>query len=360
MRYFNKEVRKRKDDWSLHKSDVSNNNEVDTASWKFALTYLSRMTRLEKTEQLLATLHCINWIVSVPICIFLYKFFFKGIMNRLVVTAVTDEFFKDVEKKGLEMDLKVKHASQQTAFMFDVLNQMRKDKHEMKKKKTEMTEGAASDLTRGPLLGPFINGDDTGVGSIPEELKLPANLETVVFDSELPVGYRRLRKALLFNSTFMEEAIFIDALSYTDITIQPWDKYDGLMGESITADGINDSDFIGAKRDAQYLMPASVFVKANMAYESSELIAYNDYFFSVKRRTINPDVPYGRTFCAYTQITIQNAGSNKCRMVCSVEAEFPKGPPIVARSIKSAMRQGVYDMFLEIGGAIENYAAIVE
>ena len=46
-------------------------------------------------------------------------------------------------------------------------------------------------------------------------------------------------------------------------------------------------------------------------------------------------VPYGNTFIAWTQYTIINTGKNTCRMICSVEAEFPNGAPMVARQIKS-------------------------
>ena len=42
-------------------------------------------------------------------------------------------------------------------------------------------------------------------------------------------------------------------------------------------------------------------------------------------------VPYGNTFVAWTQYTIINTGKNTCRMICSVEAEFPNGAPMVAR-----------------------------
>ena len=142
------------------------------------------------------------------------------------------------------------------------------------------------------------------------------------------------------------------------ITCEPWDKYQGSIGQVINAEGVEESDFIGAKKNTQYLMPKSIFVKANMAYEESELMAYNDHFFSVKKRTRNPDVPYGGTFCAWTQITVHNTGFNSCRMICSVEAEFPNGQPMMARSIKSAMRQGVSDTFLELGETICRYANV--
>ncbi len=144
------------------------------------------------------------------------------------------------------------------------------------------------------------------------------------------------------------------------IKSDPWDKHDDLIGAIESDESVDEKDFIGAKKNTEYLMPSSVFVKANMAYEEANLVAYNDHFFSVKKKTINPDVPYGRTFCAWTQITVYNNGCNSCRMVCSVEAEFPNGPPMVARSIKSAMRQGVSDVFLQLGETICRYASVTE
>ena len=40
---------------------------------------------------------------------------------------------------------------------------------------------------------------------------------------------------------------------------------------------------------------------------------------------INSLAQYGHTFVAWTQYSIVNTGKNTCRMVCSVEAEFPNG-----------------------------------
>ena len=351
MKHFNKKFFQRKKAWR------SGGIRSKKQNWKFVAINLFQMTRLEFVEQLLAGLHRVNWIISVPLCILLYNYFIKSSIQRLIVTSVTDDFFNYVEHKGMEIDLQVKYAFQQAAFMFDVLNQMIKDHHDLNKKKNEATEGVSSDITRGPLFGPLVDIDKTEVGST-IDFSEPENLEFVVFDSDLPVGYRRLRKALLFNKTFIEEALFIDALGYTDISSEPWDKYDGEIGK-VDNDLSQFDEFIGAKKNAQYLMPKSAFVKANMAYETTELIAYNNNFFSIKRRTTNPDVPYGRTFCALTQITVRNVGRNNCRMVCSVEAEFPNGPPMIARSIKSAMRQGVSDMFLELGESICKYSSVV-
>ena len=64
----------------------------------------------------------------------------------------------------------------------------------------------------------------------------------------------------------------------------------------------------------------------------------------------------GGTFIAHTQIVITNTGNNSCKIVCSVEAEFPNGPPMVGRQIKSGMRAGTADAFVIFGETICKYA----
>ena len=48
---------------------------------------------------------------------------------------------------------------------------------------------------------------------------------------------------------------------------------------------------MGAEKETSYLMPKSAFVKANMAYETNQITAYNDYCFCIKKRTLTPEVP---------------------------------------------------------------------
>lgn len=103
-------------------------------------------------------------------------------------------------------------------------------------------------------------------------------------------------------------------------------------------------------------MPKSAFVKANMAYETNILIEYNDYCFAIKKKTSTPDVPYGSSFFTWTQIVVTDTGNETCRMVCSVEAEFPNGPPMVGGQIKSGMRSGTAAFFVQLGETICKYA----
>jgi VAD1 Analog of StAR-related lipid transfer domain len=103
-------------------------------------------------------------------------------------------------------------------------------------------------------------------------------------------------------------------------------------------------------------MPKSAFVSANMCYETARIVAYNDYVFCLKKEAKTPDVPYGSTFKAWTQLLVINTGNNTCRLICSVEAEFPNGPPLVSRQIKSGMRAGTGEIFVKIGETIGKYA----
>jgi hypothetical protein len=103
-------------------------------------------------------------------------------------------------------------------------------------------------------------------------------------------------------------------------------------------------------------MPKSAFVSANTAFETNIITTYNDYCFCLKKKTRNPDVPFGSTFISWTQVVVTNTGENSCRMVCSVEAEFPNGPPMAGGQIKSGMRAGTAQFFVIMGEAICKYA----
>ena len=102
-------------------------------------------------------------------------------------------------------------------------------------------------------------------------------------------------------------------------------------------------------------MPKSAFVAANTAYETAFIESYNDYCFSLKLRALTPDVPYGSTFEAWTKYVVINTGDNSCKLICSVEAVFPNGPPMISRQIKSGMRDGVGIVFVKTGEALQKY-----
>lgn len=113
---------------------------------------------------------------------------------------------------------------------------------------------------------------------------------------------------------------------------------------------------MSAEREMKYLMPKSIFVKANMCSETAYIDAYNDYCFVLRKKALTPEVPYGTTFVAWTKYVIINTGSDSCKIICSVEAEFPNGPPIISRQIKGGMRAGVTELFVKTGETINKYA----
>uniref|UniRef100_A0A7S3Q6W0 VASt domain-containing protein n=1 Tax=Chaetoceros debilis TaxID=122233 RepID=A0A7S3Q6W0_9STRA len=351
MRHFHSQGKARKS------SDKGEDKNYTYAS------LIGRFTIFEIIEECLAFLFRFHWMISAPICSLLYQHILKGTMKRFIITAVTDDFFQYVERKGMEMDLEVVQSKDQAAFMLEALHQIRKDERHLSQKKLEAEEGSDTEgiIIRGPLLGPLFDLDSDGIDQIPEDLSPPNNLETICLDlPDLPVGYHRLRRALLLSSKFNLEAFFTDALGYSEVTSEPWDNFDGLIGLSEQVGEVDESKFIGSQMKYQYLMPKSAFVKANIAYETVTLTSYNKHFFSLTKTITNPDVPYGKTFKTLSQIIIHNSGENSSRMVCSCEAEFSNGPPMVARQIKSGMRAGVTETNVLLGEAICKYAHLVK
>jgi len=309
----------------------------------------------ELIGQCLALLYYLHWIVSVPICVLSNFLFLENIMKRYILTSTTDDIFFYVEQKGMEMDLSVKDAKDQASFMMAALREMRSDEKARKKKKAE-AEGEEEATILGPLLGPAIK-EDKNPAVPPSDFVTPENLEDVNFEMDLPVGFRRLRWALLHkDSSFIKEAVMETESKQENITMGGWDKHNDTIGLPKAPDGVNEADYIGATAETSYLMPKSAFVKANMAYETATIAEYNDYCLVLKKATLTPDVPYGGTFIAHTQIVITNTGNNSCKLVCSVEAEFPNGPPMVGRQIKSGMRAGTADAFVIFGETICKYA----
>lgn len=208
----------------------------------------------------------------------------------------------------------------------------------------------------GPLLGPVITSDSEP-SMPPENFILPENLEFIGLELELPVGFKRLRWALLNNeSEFVTEAVYKTEAKYDNIVMGEWNKHNNFIGKPDLPDDVLETDFIGAEKEAEYLMPKSAFVSANMCYETHYILAYNDYCFCLKKRARNPDAPFGKTFIAWTQYLVVNTGEESCKLTCSVEPEFPNGEPMVSRQIRSGMRAGTGELFVLIGETVAKYA----
>jgi len=241
--------------------------------------------------------------------------------------------------------------------MLSALQEIRADSRALKKKqeKAGSVEGQADLL--GPMLGPVIKDDKGPAPPIPDGFEIPENLEFVGLELNLLVGFQRLRWALLNSeSTFMQDVVWKVELNYDSIETNEWNKHNDAIGSTTKLpDGVKEVDFIGAEKNSSYLMPKSAFVAANTAHETAFIESYNDYCFSLKLRALTPDVPYGSTFEAWTKYVVINTGNNSCKLICSVEAVFPNGPPMISRQIKSGMRDGVGDVFVKTGEALQKY-----
>jgi len=112
----------------------------------------------------------------------------------------------------MEMDIDIRNASTQAAFMLSALREIRVDGKETKKKNE--TDGEQESVL-GPLLGPAIVADKGAAPPKPPTFETPETLEFIGLELELSVGFRRLRWALLSSkSTFITEAVFRTESNY--------------------------------------------------------------------------------------------------------------------------------------------------
>jgi len=304
----------------------------------------------------LAQMYYLNWIFVIPICAIAYRCGLRSIVDRYILNSVTNDIFQYVEKKGMEMNLRIVDSIDQASFMLNALRELRAGDRKLKKKQEEGDDGEKEEELLGPLLGPAIK-EDSGPAEAPPDFVPPENLDHVGLEVDIPVGFRRLRWAFLNSQAeFMLKAVFEHRLGYLENVCGDWSNHNEHVGLPNTPDDINIDDFVGLEREGSYLMPKSAFVKANTAHETAMIEEYNDHCFAIKHKTLTPDVPYGNTFIAWTKIVVTNLGSNASHMVCSVEPEFPKGSPLVAGQIKGGMRSGTADKFLAISETIIKYA----
>lgn len=191
----------------------------------------------------------------------------------------------------------------------------------------------------------------------PSGFHLPDHLNHICVNIKIPVGFRRLRWAMLTSSSdFLPVEVLQNKLKYSEVEMGPWDKHNDEIGSPNLPNTEIQKDFIGAQRKCQYLMPKSGMVSANMAYETHTIVDCNNYAFVTRKVVRNPDVPFGSTFNCIVQTVFINLGYNNCRMVSSVEAEFVGRPPMVAWKIKNAMYNGVTDFFVAKGETICEHA----
>ena len=167
--------------------------------------------------------------------------------------------------------------------MLQALREIRADGKELKKKQQD-SDAVDTTVLLGPLLGPNVAADANDAPPL-DSLDLPENLEFIGLELELPIGFRRLRWAFLHHdSRFISDALFKAEAKYENIVIGEWSKCNETIGNPEASDDVRTEEFIGAEKEAEYLMPKSAFVSANMCYESQVLIAYSDDCFCLKKR----------------------------------------------------------------------------
>mmetsp|Transcript_24394 Transcript_24394/g.27887 ORF Transcript_24394/g.27887 Transcript_24394/m.27887 type:complete len:286 (-) Transcript_24394:307-1164(-) len=204
------------------------------------------------------------------------------------------------------------------------------------------------------MLGAKVSQDKAD-HTFPPNFVRPKNFENSM-ECDLPVGYYRLRRAFLSEGNeFWNQRLLQHVLQYENVHCTGWDHDKECIGSPVLPNHIKSKDIIGATRKTEYLMPKTMFVKANMAYETATITEYSDHCFAIEMATTNPHVPFGKKFIAHTKIVVYNQGDNTCQMECSVETEFPKGPPMgLGKQIKNAMKAGSMEVFEKMCHAIKN------
>mmetsp|Transcript_7666 Transcript_7666/g.8927 ORF Transcript_7666/g.8927 Transcript_7666/m.8927 type:complete len:460 (-) Transcript_7666:91-1470(-) len=185
----------------------------------------------------------------------------------------------------------------------------------------------------------------------------PPNLQHVV-EFDLPVGFYRLRKAMLGSeSTFWTDVIMRDSLRYSRITQGQWDQhhhYIGLPTPTPHTNTLTESDFLNTTRKTSFLMPQTAILKPSMAHETATITQYSPNEFTITILTLTPDVPFGSKIVSHTQIAVANTGNLTCHMTCSCEVTFPTGAPSMGfgAQIKKQSKLASVNTFHKIAGAI--------
>ena len=244
---------------------------------------LFELTVFDAIANTLSILYHFHWTIYLPICWIAYHTILATQIRHFILSSAADEVFLYVEEKGMEMEIMVCRSEKQGAFMLSALREIRAGGEELKKKREE-SEAQEKGPVLGPLMGPAIAADKASA-VVPEGFELPANLEYIGLELDLPVGFRRMRWAFLSSkSEFVTEALYKTESKYENIVVGEWSKHDDHIGEPKLPDGVDPADFIGAEKEAEYLMPKSAFVSANTCYQTATIVAYNDYCFCLKQR----------------------------------------------------------------------------
>lgn len=199
----------------------------------------------------------------------------------------TIDIFRYVEKKGMEMQLGIRSSNNQASFMLAALREIRRGD---KKRKSMEDEDEDARPIIGPLLGPRVK-DDNIEARPPPDFSPPDVLEFTGLETDLPVGFLRLRWAMLnAESNFLKVAFYADVMKYDKIELGQWSANENEIGLPKPPDGTDESSFVGQSLECSYLMPKSAFVKANMCYATLEIVHYSNHCLVIKEKTLTPEV----------------------------------------------------------------------
>lgn len=183
-----------------------------------------------------------------------------------------------------------------------------------------MKEIVANDQSGSSLLGKHVPIDNDEAIRPPKQYCHPSNLTHKNYEISIPVGFRRLRKALLsMNSKFLINGVLCDRLGYKVVHSNLWSKFPNSIGSSRLNDGEKYSNYVGATRVMTYIVPKLFNIDPHTVYETTEIMEYNDFCFVVRSVLKEPDIPYGSEFETNVQTIIIDTGRNSCKMICSSE-----------------------------------------
>jgi len=288
------------------------------------------------------------------------------IQNRHSIIAVLTTLLTIMTATTIQKHPTTTNTSTAVAFPFTARNtflhptRRRRQEEEEEKENVDLTTTTTAKMSIGDCkLGPKVKEDDDECLGSSSNVTKPENLQYCI-EFNLPVGYRRLRFAFLNKqSPFWLETILKGALRYKNVTLTEWDHYNKFIGSKPKSSKspfhktINESEFIGAKKTTHYQMPKTKLVKESQALETAEITQYDDVYTVLKIQTSTPDVPFGNRFVAQTQFVLMNTGKNSCKLICSVQTEFPNGEPLgMGRHIRKGMKKGSMDTFVKIKDAV--------
>jgi len=212
-------------------------------------------------------------------------------------------------------------------------------------------------------LGPTlkIDGMEVDPSILSSHVNHPSqNLQhSVTYD--INIGFQRLRKAMLSTkSTFWIKRILNDELKYTEISRTEWDHHDTQIGLPSSSTKLvekqEQKELIGAKRNTTFRLPKTLLIPSTMGYDTTTVTDYTNHNFTILTSTRTPNIPFGNRIVTHAQIIVFNKGRNNTQMVCSMEVEFPLGPPIgFASKIKKEAKASTMSYFDSVQRTIRRF-----